>query len=232
MHIPINLGYFALTVPFAAVWIVLFLASKSTRREQLLMSIIAMPWGPISEIVYFKDYWFPKSILSFSLFGHPVLIEDFIFAFAIGGIGAVIYEALFKKHQARRAMHYSLSLLIIIVIGASSFVLLWQSGLNSIFASAIAFLILAFLIIVQRKDLLMDSIISGLAVMIVMFFSYFFLIKTFSNSEEFLQNVWFLYKTPLDIRILGIPLTEMIWGFSWGMLAGPLYEFWKRIKLR
>ncbi len=51
------------------------------------------------------------------------------------------------------------------------------------------------------------------------------LLNIVENADELIQQGWLIYKTPLDIRILDIPLTEIIWGFAWGALLGPFYKF-------
>src|SRR5205823_5106235 len=100
----------------------------------------------------------------------------------------------------------------------------------SIFSTSVACIAFALLIVSQRKDLLVNSLFSGLGVMIIMFASYIFLFYVvISNGNQILNEVWLLAGSRLDIRLLGIPLTELFWGFSWGMMVGPLYEFVKRL---
>lgn len=39
--------------------------------------------------------------------------------------------------------------------------------------------------------------------------------------------------TKYDFLLFGtVPLTELIWGFSWGMAVGALYEFWQGYRLK
>ncbi len=232
MFLPFKYFYLVLNIPFLLVWLALFVWNKSTRKEQLLMSVLLMPAGPISEILYFQDYWLPQSVVPVSVFGHLFMIEDLLFVFSIGGIGGVIYEALMKRYasEIKTEIHYSITFPLIaaiaVIIGYSLFYL----GMNSIFATSFAFLAGTALIVSQRRDLLANSLISGLAVMAIMFLSYILGRIIFVNAEEILKQTWFLYGSGLGKKILGIPLTEMVWGFSWGALAGPLYEFIKRFK--
>lgn len=228
-------AYLVLTIPFVVAWLLLYFLSKKTRREQLMMSLLILPTGTIGELIYFKDYWLPQSVLSINILGVPILLEDLVFSFCIGGIGSVIYEALLRKHLKRikryKSGYYINSKTIIIICGVISY-LLYKFGLNSIFATSVGFVLAAIFILAQRHDLFFDSIFSGLAVMLIMFLSYFILFNTVGNDEELLNRIWLIYSSPLDLRIFGIPLTEMVWGFSWGMLAGPLYEFRKKMAIR
>jgi hypothetical protein len=233
MYVPLREGYLLLVLPFLCIWIALFLLSKKTRQQQLRMSVIMAPLGGFGELLYFQDYWRPLSVASFSVFHIPFLVEDVLFSIAIGGIAAVIYEFLFRKRIRRLKKTYptKLELLLILMCTTSLALFLFHSGINSIFATSFAFVVGFFLIIMQRKDLLIDSLITGLCVMLVMFISYFILYHTVTNIEQLLKQGWLLYNTPLGVRIFNIPATEMIWGFSWGLLAGPLYLFVENLSL-
>lgn len=200
------------------------------------MSLLIVPLGPLSEFLYFRDYWNPPTILSTSLWLIPIYIEDIIFAFTIGGISSVIYEAVFKKSLVRslKPIHKRVRLLVIFLIAFLTMIVLLKIGVNSIYASSIAFLILALFMIVQRHDLLSDAIVSGFAVMVTMFIAYtaLYYFVTPTLAEQYLSQGWYLHQTSLSTRLFNIPLTEMIWGFSWGMAGGPLYEYIKNFKLK
>jgi hypothetical protein len=227
-------AYFVLVIPFLLVWLLLFIFSKDTRKEQLWMSLLLAPFGPVSELIYFKDYWLPQSILSFNVGTFPVFVEDILFAFAIGGIGGIIYEALFRRHLLKlsRPVHYKIGLPMIVLLATAVALTLFFVGLNSIFATSAGFVVATGLVIAQRKDLLVDSLVSGLAVMLTMMLTYLILFNIVANTDDLFRQGWLLYDTPLDIRLFdSVPLTEMVWGFSWGLIAGPLYEFLKRLKV-
>lgn len=228
VEIPFRLAYLTLTTPFIVIWLALFLIRKDTRKEQLIMSCLVAIIGPISEIFYFRDYWIPESILPIFVGKFPLMIEDVLFGFAIGGIAAVIYEILFRKKLSKLSKHSKHSVRFIYI--ALTFILtllgLIGFGINSIYASTIGFVVCAIILILIRHDLFVNAIGSGLGVMIVMFLSYFFLFNILaSNTEELLKQGWLIHNSTLDMRIANIPLTEMAWGFAWGFLAGPLYEF-------
>jgi len=230
--IPFQCAYFALTVPFVIAWLLTFVFSKRTRKEQLFMSFLFLPAGPLSELLYFQDYWNPASILSLNIGPMRFLLEDFLFIFSVVGVGAVIYEFLSRRkllkteRKDNKILAFSLVIVIATVVSLSLFFL----GLNSIFATSLGFVVAALFIISQRKDLFINSLVSGLAVTFLMFISYFILTVLINNTEELLKQGWYLYGTSLDFRVLGIPFTEMIWGFTFGMLVGPLYKFIKGLK--
>jgi len=232
IHIDASYAYLVLDIPFFVTWLLLFYFSKKTRKEQLVMSLILLPLGSISEIIYFRDYWLPNGVWPMYFGVLPIFIEDFIFSLSIGGIGAVVYESLIKRKQVRSRVHKHISIVVIAVIFSIVSLGLIKLGFNSIYATSIGFFISALLILAQRRDLFLDSIFSGLAVMIIMFLSYLILFNLTSNIGELYKKIWLLYGTPLDMRLFNIPMTEMVWGFTWGMLVGPIYEYWKDLRLR
>jgi hypothetical protein len=231
MEITLKEAYLVLTIPFVIAWLLIFLFSKKTRKEQLIMSLIFIPFGPLCEILYFKDYWIPQSIFTIPFFTANIFIEDIIFVFCIAGIGAVIYEVFFNQRLRKVNIPIHISALVIFMIAGIILIPIWYLGVNSIFSTSIGFLIITLLIVTQRRDLLLNSLFSGIGVMIVMFLSYLLLFNVIvNNSEEIFKQGWLLYGTRFDLRLWGIPLTEMIWGFCWGTMIGPLYEFAKRLK--
>lgn len=227
-------AYFILTIPFLLIWSLFYIFSKNTRKEQLIMSAIFTPIGPLLEIIYFKDYWLPESILSFNLGAVPILVEDLLFAFAIGGIGAIIYEALFHRRlsEVQKLGNGKINIFVIILLAGMATYSFLSLGINSIYATSLGFLCAAVLIVLERNDLLVDSLVSGITVMLTMMASYFVLSLLISNVDDIFRQGWLLYGTALDQRFFGdIPLTEMVWGFSVGLFLGPLYEFGKNFKV-
>lgn len=234
MDIPSGQAYFILTIPFVIIWLLLYFFSKRTRKEQLMMSLILIPLGTLTEILYFQDYWRPRSIFRASVGPVWLLLEDFLFVFAISGIGAVMYEILFHKRIAKKKknFHKKYGLATLTIISVLLTLALFYLGINSIFATSIGFIAFAFFIILQRHDLLADSLLSGFCVMVVMFLGYTILYNFITNSEELIKQQWLLSDTSLDKRIFNIPFTEMVWGFSAGMFVGPLYAFIKNATLK
>ncbi|MCK4649850.1 hypothetical protein KAT36_01325 [Candidatus Pacearchaeota archaeon] len=205
---------------FFIIWLALFLYRKKFRKEMLTMSIIIAPLGPISQLFYLRDYWNPIYLLTIFNIG----IEDILFSFLIGGIASVIYEEFFIKKFKRTKKESGNNVIILAIIGMVFFIVLnLIFKINSIYASSIGFLIIASVILFKRKDLIKNAIVSGILVTFIMFIFYSIYTTIFPNI---IQDWWQLEKIS-RILILGIPIEELLWGFTWGFLAGPLYEFWQ-----
>lgn len=182
------------------------------------MSFISAPIGPFSELFYRRDYWRPE------LFnGWPIGLEDLLFAFTIGGIATVMYEVFFNKKNIKGNFSsypkwpVTVATLGIIWIIVGNVLL----NFNSIYVSVLGFLLAGSVIILLRRDLLNNALVSGLLVAILMFVFYLIFNTVF---DDIIQR-WWLLKNLSGILLFGVPLEELMWGFGFGFAAGPTYKF-------
>lgn len=222
----IQYGYFIFSLIFLLAWLLIFIKAKQWRQPMLILSLITMVFGPFSEYWYFKDYWQPATILKLPLGG----IEDLMFGFAIGGIAAFAYEAFFIKHlcncQAKQQKYEWFLLFFVLVEGATMIILNNLFKVNSIFASALGMIIVAAVMLYLRRDMIINALASGLLVALIMFVIYIVPQVLFPQAHQFMAYYWLLYNQPSGRLIFGhVPVTEMLWGFSWGLVWGPAYEF-------
>jgi hypothetical protein len=203
------------------LFILVYLKRKDLRSRMLSAGVIVGLIGILSESVFFQDYWTPPLLFRFGIFGG---IEDFLFGIVAGGVGVVIYDVVFHK-RLRRSYHPQIWIMPIVLISQVLSVIIFFKGLgfNSIYASSVGFLVPAILIIYWRRDLavevLLSAVLSGLVLVSIEFLMLIF-------APAYLENYFLLHKKTLLIFGV-IPLTELIWGVSFGALAGPLYDFSK-----
>ena len=84
------------------------------------------------------------------------------------------------------------------------------------------------MILYFRHDLLVDSLMSGLLVGAIMFFGYLIFLTIFPEAI----HQWWILQNISGILILGVPIEELLWAFGWGMVGGPMYEFFAVLKFR
>ena len=84
--------YFIGDLILLALWLILFLYRKDTRKEMLVISLVFGFIGPFVELVHVLDWWKPLTIT-----GTIIGVEDVLFGFGIGGVASVVYEHLFNK---------------------------------------------------------------------------------------------------------------------------------------
>ena len=214
-------GYLFLGVLLFLIWLSFYFIRKDLRRKQLKVSWFGGLAGLIAEYWYFKDYWHPYSILGRKI----VSPEDFIFGFTITGISVVVYDIFFKTKDEQYVTNNKKTFGNMFILGvASLFLFNIFFGYNSIFVSSITFVILSLFMLSKRADLLKEAFFSGLIVLIIMFVVYHILFNLM--FLDFWDKCWLLTNTRYGIEIYGnIPLTEMIWYFTWGSFSGIAYNF-------
>lgn len=219
-------AYLVLCSGFVLVWILIYTYIPFTRHEQLRMSVACIPGGPLSELLYFRDYWYPESAFPLQLGPIHTLVEDSLFAFAFAGITTTLYQIV-RGHYLIAGSNLKggarQSCLLVAIVSLS---LIFLGELNSIFATSIGFLMGAAWMVWRRPDLFWPALGSGFLVMLMMLAVYLAGYYAVENSEDILRNIWKLYEAPWGSRrMAGIPLTELIWAFSFGTFFGPLYAF-------
>lgn len=176
-------------------------------------------------------YWvFFQNIFSFKITGPPPLIfkigtlggiEDFLFGLTAGGVGAAIYDVVFHKRLRLKGNHHYWIIPLVLFSEFISLVIFFNHfKINSIYASAIGFILPAAIIVIIRRDLFMETIFSGLLVGgVLIFFENLLLIF----APNYLTDYFLLQGR---VNLIGLtPITELIWGMGFGALVGSIYEF-------
>ncbi|MFH1597961.1 MAG: lycopene cyclase domain-containing protein [Patescibacteria group bacterium] len=212
---------------FLAVWIVIFALKKETRKEMTIISFFFLPVVPILEYLHIKDYWIPGFIWG-NFFG----VEDFIFAFSFAGIASVIYQVVFKKRKETLKKYLVIPKVrknwpaYLIFFGGMVFMIFsffyFMLGVNSVIALIFAFLFAGLYMIMQRRDLLVNAIFSGLLMSLLFFLFYFVL---FLRLYPDIIERWWQISDLSGNMIYGLPIEEVAWAFAFGFMFGPLYEF-------
>lgn len=212
-----------------AIWIILYLWRKDIRKEMLLLSIIFGIGGIFVQFIYIQDWWHPLTITN-TIVG----IEDFLFGFVTGGIAGVIYEEIFKrkvkirKTDKKKENYIWIKLFLIIsLLTILLFIGFYILKISSFYSSVLAFTISIFIIWIKRKDLIIDSIISGILLMIISFIV-FNLMEI--ASPGWIHSTWY-FENLSGIIILNSPLEDVIFFFLSGAFIGPLYEYWQEGRL-
>ncbi|MEQ9352161.1 MAG: lycopene cyclase domain-containing protein [Vicingaceae bacterium] len=194
------------------------------------MSLITAPFG-LTEPLFVPEYWFPPSL--FNLAEKTEFdLESIIFSFAIGGIGSVLYQLVYKqkivridtleRNQARHRLHR-----LILFVPLIIFILFaYFTKLNHIYCGVLALFIGALFTLYCRPDLKSKIWIGGL-LFTVLYFIYFGSILLF--YPNYVELYWNLDELS-HILILGVPIEELLFAFSFGMYWSSLYEhlYWRR----
>ena len=218
--------YLIWTAIFFLIWLTLYLWRKDFRKEMIFISVPFGFAGILSQIIYTQDWWRPLTITN-TLIG----IEDFFIGFFIGGIAAVIYEVIYKK-KIRLRKKIDLRNLKLMYLCLTLAVILFGSfylfKINSFYSSIIALVIPIGILLIRRKDLIINSFMSGILVLVIGTLVYLLLQIL---QPGFIKEFWYLDNNWYNSFFLGIPLREYVWYFLVGAFIGPLYEYWQEGRL-
>ena len=215
------------------VWIIIYalFRNRQGRKEMLVVSLWTSLFG-LTEPIFVPSYWNPPSL--FDLAHRTGFdIESLIFAFAIGGIAVVFYDRIFgprhitlpatEQHQTRHRYHqWALATAPIVFL-----VLYFASDLNPIYSSVIAFIAGGIATWYCRSDLKKKMIISAFIFLALYFFYFLTLIAAYPG---YVEQVWRLNLIS-GILIIGIPIEELMFAFSFGFFWSSVYEHVEWLKL-
>jgi hypothetical protein len=216
---------------FLVFWLILYLMKPEFRKEMLAVSLGTMLFG-LTEPLFIPDYWNPPTLFDLAQ-KTGFDIESFIFTFAIGGIGSVVYKIFYKKkivpvseEEKRHNRHKYHLYLMLSPIPVFIFLAVLTS-LNHIYCGIIAMFTGAIASLYCRPDLKIKIWVGGLLFLII-YFVFFLSLLLF--DPDFVIHVWNL-KALSGIFLLGIPMEELLFAFSFGMLWSSLYEHIKWYKI-
>jgi hypothetical protein len=228
-------SFLLVSILFFVLWLVFFLFSNETRKEQLIMSCVGLVLSPGILIISAYDF---RNIISEQTTSQ-IGIEDFIFVFSFFGIAAVIYQVLIGRHAHKlRGSRYEMEHIghwvghLALVFGLWAFVtlvLIHVFTLSSINGLIISGLLIGMYIIADRHDLTMNALLSGLFMAgLVFIVEQIFFVRLFpADAAAFWQ-----FDTLSGFVLGGVPLEELMWAAVAGFTIGPLYEWLRRYELK
>ena len=208
---------------FLVPWGVLYVATPARRHVMWRASLVTAPFG-LTEPIFVPEYWNPPSL--FDLAQRTGFdIESLIFTFAIGGIGAALYDAvtrrplsLVSRHEREHGHHrwHRVALLAPFAV----FVPLYLIGWNPIYPSILTLLTGAIGSVFCRPDLKAKALIGG-----GLFLGLYavFMVGLRVTTHGYIDAVWNL-ETLSGAMVAGVPLEELVFGLTFGMYWSGAYE--------
>lgn len=212
-----------------AVWSLLLLLSRPTRREQLVMSLVGLVVAPGALAVAAAEGTGPIA--------GPIGVEDLIFAVSFFGIASVAYEALMgvhlhaaplpRKEPKNPWLAWAGRLLLAVSFWAAVSVSnLFVFDLSVPRAMAAGALLLAVYVVADRKDLLLNGLVSGFFMASLLFLcQQLFFVRLF--PAEAAARAW---TAPYALGNVSVDL--LLWAAMAGFAIGPLYEYVRHLKER
>ncbi len=210
---------------FGVIWLFIYLERKDLRKEQIFMSLFVAVFG-LTEPLFFNEYWKPQFLFTFP--GINIGIESILLCFFYGGIASTLYEFTFnnvlKKKVNENQKTRMLEVAFAIMTAIAMLLLLWSAlKINIIYASALAVGTGGMVFVFFRRDLFDSAVIGGLIMAAIALIVLSFLGMMFKG----IFDSWWRLDLLSGIRILSVPIEEIIWHFYLGFAAAPMYEVWK-----
>ena len=220
-------------------WAILFLSRKGLRRHMIWGSVgyllvVTVGWFFVYLLSQFTNigdavvpaYWSPKTLFNFGMITGGYAIEDALFSFFVGGIATVIYEIIFRKVAKLKVKHrHHLAALFLGAVLTGIFAYLFRP--NQIYTLIFFGFSGAILIWIMRKDLIPHSLFGGALFTMFYFLGFFFFNLLFPHFIAEHYNL----KNISGILIGSVPLEEILYALSFGMLWAPVYEYEHGVKL-
>ncbi len=208
---------------FLVPWAALFAFFPQHRMVMWWASLLTAPFG-LTEPISVPAYWNPPSLFNLAqTTGFD--IESLIFCFGIGGVGAVIYNAMTRrivlpvtskeKKQPLHRRHYMALASPFIV-----FLLLYFLPWNPIYPGILAMSVGAAATIACRPDLRTKTWIGGILFLI---FYVVFLQFLRWGAPGYIERVWNLQSLS-GVIIFGMPMEELLFAFGFGIYWSSVYE--------
>jgi len=216
------------------VWLVVYLAldTKDKKQEMLTVSLWTSLLG-LTEPLFVPEYWSPPSLFNLAL-RTGFDIESFIFTFSVGGIVVILYELIFHTvHEqmpisARHLLRHRYHFWAIVSAPIIFTTILFMTKLNPIHSAAIA-MFLGGLFTWYCQPNLKSKMFASAFIFLGLYFIFFLtIIFMFPNFIK----VWNISAVS-GVLILGMPLEELLFAFSFGFFWSSIYEhfIWRKIKI-
>lgn len=208
-------AYLCLALMYMIAWVIVYLKNP-WKKGMIKVGAVGGLMGIVAEVWYFRDYWRPPT-----LFGEGIVgIEDYVIGFALFGVGGYIHSSFTKKEidYSRQTKAKNREFFYLFLIACASLTVFSIGfGIHSGYVTFLTFFILSIYIWIQRPDLIRLSLISAFATLGITLLIYFI------NFNVLFPHFWDTYgmlDAPiLGVKVFNIPLSEMLWHFSWAMLC-------------
>lgn len=216
--------YLVWSLVLLAIWALVFRANPLGRRKMWRMSMWTAPLG-FTEPLFVPAYWSPPTL--FDLAARTGFdLESLLFSFAIGGLASSLYDAWRPAalqplpDKERRSMRHRFHVMALTSPLLIFPVLDFATDLNPIYSAALAMAAGAITSVFCRPDLL-PRMLKGALVLTLLYFAYFFSLGFV--YPDYVDHVWNTGAIS-GWRILGIPVEELMFAATLGLLWSNLYE--------
>jgi hypothetical protein len=221
--IPDRYVWLVWSTAFLVPWLAICVASPRQRKVMVWASVFTAPLG-LTEPLFVPAYWRPPSLFDLArTTGFD--IESIIFAFGIGGIGAVLYNVFTgrelspmadaERYSSRHKLHdWALAAPFVL------FPILYPFPWNPIYPAIVAMLLGATAAIWCRPDLARKTWVGA-----ILFLAYYavFLFGVEWTAPGYIERVWNLGALS-GLKVSGMPIEELLFAAAFGAYWSGVYD--------
>lgn len=207
----------AAVVILAPIYFLIWWEYKHLQRKMIRLSLFGAIIGPIAAWWYLGDYL--HNAIDIGFFG---FFLDLLVAFLLIGVTSVTVNVIMNVRSQNTDIEGKRSRYVVAAVVVFGVLLMLTElfEFSSLYSSAIGLLVVASIIWHERKDLMGYSFIGGLALVTFGFICYGALLLLAPAIAA--QNAT---DTATPIPSLLLPMKELLWLFSWGLVGSVLYEW-------
>ncbi len=216
-------NFFTLALLFALPGLLIWIARSDLHRVIVCVIAFALPFA-CTEFLFYPTYWEPFFLFDLGRrigFG----IEDIIFVAGLSAFTSTAYAFTCNRNYSpsdnNKLKHCVLRALGIFCFAGILLLSTLTVGIAAIYSTCLVMIAAASVMIWQRPDLTLPALFGGC-------FSaatYFILCLAAEKIiPGIFKNIWHTDKF-LNIFIVGVPVEELIYGFSSGFIATAFYPY-------
>jgi hypothetical protein len=216
-------NFLTLALLFALPGMLIWAWRPDLRRVIVRVIPFSLPFA-CTEFLFYPSYWEPAFLFDLGRrmgFG----IEDIIFVAGLAAFTTTAYACGFNRAYAQldSISFRSCCIRALWLFGLTGALLLMLlgAGIPVIYSSCLAMAAAALAMLWQRPDLIVPALLGGC----ISAATYFMLcLGAGAFLPGIFRNIWHTEKF-LHIFIVGVPLEELLYGFSAGLVATAFYPY-------
>lgn len=213
-----------------------FILFKKIRLPMLVISVVLISAGPISEFFSIPEYWNPWFVAGLTI-ETPLRIwrlgiEDVICTVGFAGLSLTIFELIHGKPMiVENKWHWKPSIRIgLLGLAGLIFVItyFYLFRIPGIHACNLSMLTVSVLLLIARPEYLRTAIITA----IISAFIYWLVLQCIIHPlfPGIFHHMW-NPEGRMGIMVPDMPLEEILWAFSGALFAGPVYRITHESKM-
>lgn len=216
-------NFLILCVLFALPPLCVYLVRPDLRRPMAVTALFALPFA-VTESWFYPEYWQPRFL--FDLADHIGFgIEDFLFVAALGAFTASVYPCVARKRFAPAAAASVRARIwrpaLVLSCALSLVLALRLLGVPTIYGACVTMLGVTAAMLAVRRDLTRVCIGGGFWTLLV----YAVLCQVFQWLLPGVFDLAWNTERLSNIDVVGVPLEELLYGFSAGFSGAAVYPF-------